>query len=43
MAELDVTRETFAEALRSRGWNYDAKRYVWRKGAGANQRDLFDE
>jgi hypothetical protein len=37
MTELNVTREAFMEALRGRGWSYDAKHHAWRKGTRANQ------
>jgi len=43
MTELGVTRETFMEALRQRGWDYDAKRHAWRRGGHGSQRELFGE
>jgi len=38
--ELNVTKETFAEALRSRGWVYSDKSHAWTYGRIASS-DLF--
>jgi 16S rRNA G966 N2-methylase RsmD len=44
MSELAVTRETFMDALRRRGWSYDTKHHAWRRGGTQpERRDLFAE
>jgi hypothetical protein len=41
LAQLNVTREAFADALRARGWSYDVKSHRWVRGARRGQEDLF--
>lgn len=41
LSELAVTRQEFAEALRSRGWVYDDAKHLWRKGIPENEESLF--
>ncbi|MBM4143646.1 MAG: hypothetical protein FJ225_08670 [Lentisphaerae bacterium] len=43
LSQLAVTREAFAEALRKRGWHYDAGRHAWTHGVRHGYRDLLGE
>jgi adenine-specific DNA methylase len=41
LSELAVSRREFVEALRQRGWEYDATRHIWRRAVASRQSDLF--
>ena len=41
LRELAVSRQEFADALRTRGWNYDAAKHMWRVGESDHERQLI--
>jgi adenine-specific DNA methylase len=41
LKELAVSRQEFAEALRHRGWTYDAAKHLWRKGNPPHEPQLL--
>jgi hypothetical protein len=43
LQEVSLTRESFAEELRERGWHYDASAHSWRKEPAARSALLWGD